>query len=123
LSRKLAIFTNGTLVDPERLQRLLAEVAEAGLCIADGTFDPEVASIGAPLFGEGGHVVGAAAIAAPRGRAKAERLESLAPKLIEFAKSACQTLGGRYPGCFRPPTGVPKLDQAFGHPPNRGDDP
>ncbi|MEM9318955.1 MAG: IclR family transcriptional regulator [Pseudomonadota bacterium] len=112
LSRPLAIFTNRTQTDPDHLRRLLAEISQAGICIVDGSFDPEVASIGAPLFGDGDQVVGAVAIAAPRGRARTDRLASLAQKLTTYAQAACQTLGGQYPSFPARSGRVPQISAA-----------
>ena len=125
LSRPLSIFTKRTQTDADQLRRLLDQIARTGLCITRGSFDPEVASIGAPLFGEGGHVAGAVAIAAPSGRAKIDRLESFAPKLRDFA-SACLAKpcrAGRYRDFFLgghaaaiPPDPLQALSR---HPPKR----
>ena len=109
LSRPLAIFTKRTQTDPDHLRRFLAEIRQTGTCIVDGSFDPEVASIGAPLFGDAGEVVGAVAIAAPRGRARTERLEALAQKLMSLAQAACQTLGGQFPDLPDPSGPIPHM--------------
>jgi len=118
LSRPLAIFTNKTQTDPDHLRHLLTDIAQAGICIADGSFDPKVASIGAPVFDETGRVAGAVAIAAPRGRAKTTRLESLAQKLVGLAQNASQTLGGQYPNF---PDSTDRIPQISAAPSNVGE--
>ncbi len=97
LSRPLSIHTSKTRTEPDYLQAILASVRDRGICVTDGLFDEEVASIGAPLFGEEGHVIGAVAIAAPRVRATPDRLRNFTDRLRSTAIAASGSLGGTYP--------------------------
>tara|TARA_R110002110_G_scaffold340822_2_gene551085 strand:- start:1119 stop:1919 length:801 start_codon:yes stop_codon:yes gene_type:complete len=97
LARPLAALASKTITDPDLLNTMLAEVRRTGMSQIDSSFDEEVASLGAPLFGPGGQVIGALSVAVPLGRATPQALNRIAPKLLQAARAATLSLGGQYP--------------------------
>ena len=97
LGQTLAALTSMTITDPGILRQLMAEVRRTGSSQIDSAFDKEVASQGAPLFGQGGQVIGAMSVAVPRARATPQTLAGITPKLQAAARAATRSLGGRYP--------------------------
>jgi DNA-binding IclR family transcriptional regulator len=97
LAQTLVAMTPKTITDPDTLRHLIAEVQRTGFSQLDSAFDKEVASQGAPLFGQGGQVIGAMAVAVPRVRATPQTLAGITPKLQAAARAATLSLGGRYP--------------------------
>lgn len=106
LSRPLPMHTGQTVTDPARLRTMIEEVRRIGLAQITGGFDAEVASQGAPLFGEGGIVIGALSVAVPAVRAKPGRMNEIATKLREAAGAASLSLGGTAPPPFHAETGA-----------------
>ncbi|CUH64506.1 Kip operon repressor protein [Thalassovita gelatinovora] len=97
LSQPLEALTSKTITDPTILQSMMSEVRGTGYSQLDSTFDQEVASQAAPLFGENGQVIGAIAVAVPLVRASSDRMRGITPKLTEAARAATRSLGGQYP--------------------------
>jgi IclR family acetate operon transcriptional repressor len=95
LGQPLAALTAKTVTDPAQLRDMIREIREKGFSQLDSTFDEEVASLGAPLFGPSGQVLGAISVAVPVGRFTPARLREIAPKLQEAARAASLSLGGR----------------------------
>ncbi len=95
LSRPLPPFTNRTITDPETLRQLVAQTRADGLSRLEGSFDSEVTSQGAPLFGEGDRVVGALSVAVPALRATPDRMDDIARRLRVAAQEASRSLGAR----------------------------
>lgn len=93
LARPLPEHTARTDTDPAELRQRLAQIRLDGHCTTDGTYDAEVASIAAPLFGPAGHILGAIAIAAPRARTTPKRLRLFARPLAAAAQEASGLLG------------------------------
>ena len=102
LSRPLKKHTALTQSDPAALDRIIGDVRSYGLCKAEGTFDDDVTSVGAPLFGEGRRVVGALAVAVPTIRASREKMIEISGHLLRYAEEATTALGGTFPKGFRP---------------------
>ncbi|MHA6265160.1 IclR family transcriptional regulator [Arenibacterium sp. CAU 1754] len=97
LAGPLSTYTNQTIIDPKRLSRMIEETRQTGLSQLVGTFDEEVASQAAPVFGRNGAVIGAIAVAVPVVRAQQHRLSEIAEKLRRAARAASRSLGGTYP--------------------------
>lgn len=118
LARPMSMHTGKTIVDPDRLRTLIEETRATGISQLDGTFDAEVASQGAPLFGAGGHLVGAISVAVPGQRADALRQREIAGHLLSAARAASLSLGAReadLPQVFRPaPTDTPQRTEVTG---------
>ncbi|NNE53524.1 MAG: IclR family transcriptional regulator [Sulfitobacter sp.] len=97
LSRPLSCFTDRTIVDSGRLMRMIEEVRQTGFSQLIGTFDDEVASQAAPVFGAEDSVIGAIAVAVPAVRAPQDRLQQITSDLCRAARAASRSLGGTYP--------------------------
>lgn len=104
LSRPLPPFTARTVTDPETLRAMIERTRTTGLSRLEGSFDREVTSQGAPLFGEGGRVVGALSVAVPALRATPERMDDIARHLHIVARDASLSLGARQADLARLPT-------------------
>ncbi|WP_428687377.1 IclR family transcriptional regulator [Roseibium sp.] len=97
LAANLDAFTPNTIVDPEKLTPLIASARRTGLSHLDRTYDEEVTSQGAPVFGAAGEVIGALSVAVPSVRAQPDRLSEISVALATAARSATRSLGGTYP--------------------------
>ncbi|MEC3860814.1 IclR family transcriptional regulator [Mesobacterium sp. TK19101] len=93
LSRPLSMHTGHTITDAATLRRMIDDVRQTGISQLSGAFDEEVVSQGAPLFAEGGRVIGAMSIAVPRVRARPDRDAILGRHLAEAARKASLSLG------------------------------
>lgn len=102
LTRPLSIHTDQTISDPDHIRHLIEETRKYGICTVTGAFDEGVSSVGAPLFGEGGRVAGALAVAIPTVRATPEKLRDIAQRLLTEAQHASTALGGVFPTSFSP---------------------
>lgn len=100
LSRPLSRFTDRTISDPAALKAEIDMVRRYGVASVAGAFDEGVSSVGAPVFGEGGRVLGSLAVAVPSVRAKPEKLRDIALKLLKEAERASTALGGTVPRNF-----------------------
>ena len=103
LSRPLPPFTARTVTDPETLRTMIEQTRATGLSRLEGSFDREVTSQGAPLFGDGGRVVGALSVAVPALRATPERMDDIARHLHVVARDASLSLGARQADLARLP--------------------
>lgn len=92
---ELARLTEKTIVDPTVLAHDLAEIKARGYAISREETYPGVYGIGAPVFGPGGVIVGAIAIAAPLFRMEATTMLDQAGQVVAVAGTLSQRLGGR----------------------------
>lgn len=81
LARKRQRFTEGTLVDIDRLKAALDRIVQDGFCISQGESNSDLVSVSAPIFKLGGLIVGSIDVTAPASRLKDDRIE-LAIRLI-----------------------------------------
>lgn len=97
LSKPLTSYTHRTVTDATSLQEILDQIRRTGIARSEGSFDPEVASQGAPLFDQAGDVIGAVSIAVPIVRLDAARRAALEAILRHGMKAMTVTLGGQIP--------------------------
>ena len=97
LKRPLTKYADGTITTAEELRSVLDEVRRTGTASQDRTFDSEVCSQGAPLFGVGGKVVGAVSIALPAVRDTDEKRAEIREALRDGMVRITQQLGGDLP--------------------------
>lgn len=97
LSEPLAPVTERTIVEPSHLLQVIEEVRRLGFSQLMGTFDEEVASQAAPVFGPENRVIGALAVAVPTVRASRDRLQEITFDLCRAARAASRSLGGTSP--------------------------
>lgn len=100
MARPLSKYTDQTISDPAVLREKIAMVRQYGVCTVTGTFDEGVSSVGVPLFGDGGRVVGSLAVAVPSARVKRDKLRDIAVMLLKEANRASTALGGAFPKTF-----------------------
>jgi DNA-binding IclR family transcriptional regulator len=97
LQGALARHTDRTITAPDALAKMIETARQTGLARLEGAFDEAVCSQGAPLFGQGGSVIGALSVAVPESRATPEAMSSIATHLARAARDASQSLGGQFP--------------------------
>ncbi len=102
MARPLSKFTDQTISDPAMLKDKMDMARQYGVCTVTGTFDEGVSSVGAPVFGDGGRVVGSLAVAVPTARVRPNKLRDIALMLLKEADRASTALGGRFPSGFEP---------------------
>src|SRR5256885_2365008 len=83
LVRALERFTARTIVKREELERDLEQVRARGYATAVDELELGLAAFAAPVHGPAGAVVGALSISGPTTRLTPERIEGLAPLLLE----------------------------------------
>jgi len=94
-SRALEKRTPKTIVDPDQLRAVFAQVRENGYAIEDEESEPGIRCIAAPVRGADGQVVGAVGIAGPSQRMSVETLLSFADPLREAVENISVRLGYR----------------------------
>ncbi len=92
--------TDRTVSDLAEIDALIEGVRTYGVCKLTGTFDGDVSSVGAPLFGERKHIIGALAVAVPTIRMSEDRIRDIAGNLLRYAENASIALGGGFPKHF-----------------------
>lgn len=95
LTGPLSMHTSQTITDATQILALLDEVRQTGIGRLNRAFDEEVFSQGAPLFGEGGRVLGAISVAVPTARANPDRQDDTAKCLAVAARAASLSFGAR----------------------------
>ena len=93
LPQQLDRFTPATVTDRAELGRQLETVRARGYATAVDELELGLAAIAAPVRGAGGSVVAALSISGPTTRLTDERIERLAPLLIEQAGRTSRLLG------------------------------
>ncbi|MCB1338948.1 MAG: IclR family transcriptional regulator [Maritimibacter sp.] len=94
LAGPLAAHASATVTDGADLAALVARVRQAGIARAEKSFDDEVTSQAAPVFGADGVAIGAVSIAVPLGRASDEKCAHYAAALRAGAARITEALGG-----------------------------
>ncbi len=102
---RLVAHTRKTITDPARMAQELERIREQGFCIDDEEDRDEVRCIGAPVFDHHGQVFGALSVSAPTFQFTLQDAISLAPMLIDAARSTSAALGA-----------PPEVSAAVGHP-------
>jgi DNA-binding IclR family transcriptional regulator len=85
--------TPKSVVDPERLRAIFAEVRERGFAFEDEENEPGIRCIAAPVRDSTGAVIGAVGIAGPLQRLSMEALESFSQPLLAAVTTISSRLG------------------------------
>lgn len=101
IARPLRKHTARTVANPDQLLELIEGVRSYGLCTQSDAFEDGVSSVGAPVFGGGGRIVGALAVALPTTRATPQKTRAIADALRRSALQATVALGGSLPKPFK----------------------
>jgi DNA-binding IclR family transcriptional regulator len=97
LSRPLEAITDRTVVDPQRLRELLADVHERGYSCTTGERTPGCTGLAAPVRAPGGRVLGAIVLNMPATRFDPSRELALAEAVIRCADAILRELEGPEP--------------------------
>ena len=89
----LESFTPRTLTDPAALEKELAQIRVTGYAVDDREYHPGVRCVAAPIFGIGG-VIASLGLSAPADRLDNERLQVVAPLVVDTAARVSRELGG-----------------------------
>jgi DNA-binding IclR family transcriptional regulator len=89
-------LTAHTIVDRERLERHLADVAERGYAVDDEENEAGIRCVAAPVRNDAGEVVAGISISGPAVRMSLERIEkTLRPDLLRTARETSKRIGYR----------------------------
>lgn len=102
LAGKLPRFTPNTPTEPEALRQALKDARRHGVTTLTAAFDDGVSSVGSPLFGPNGRVVGSLSVAVPSVRCSIKSQRQIADNVLMFAKQASTALGGNFPQDLTP---------------------
>jgi DNA-binding IclR family transcriptional regulator len=92
LGRPLQRFTDYTVTDPDRLERILVQIRRDGVAISDRQVTDDAMSVAAPITDATGEVIAAVSVVAKAGNAVAARL---APVVRAAALGTSRTLSAR----------------------------
>jgi DNA-binding IclR family transcriptional regulator len=92
LGGPLQRFTDYTVVDPARLERILAQIRRDGVAISDRQVTDDAMSVAAPVTDATGEVIAALSVVAKAGNTVAARL---APVVRAAALGTSRTLSAR----------------------------
>jgi DNA-binding IclR family transcriptional regulator len=93
INHGLKPFTTSTIVDPVRLRAELALVRERGFAIDDCEHQIWVRCVSAPIRNSSGHVFASLSVTGAAERMTHERLDQMAPLVIQTADSVSRQLG------------------------------
>jgi DNA-binding IclR family transcriptional regulator len=97
LEAPLRRFTDYTITDPSRLERILAQVRRDGVAISDRQVTDDAMSVAAPITDDAGEVIAALSVVAAASGAVAERL---APAVRAAALGTSRALSARRRGDY-----------------------
>jgi IclR family transcriptional regulator, acetate operon repressor len=83
----------GTITDPARLERDLAEIRARGYAVAADELEEGLAAVAGPVFGATGTVVAALSVSGPSVRLTAERMDAVVPILQQESRGLSARLG------------------------------
>ncbi len=91
----LAPFTENTITSEERLWQEIAHIRACGFAIDDREHEDHLRCIGAPVRNAHGEVFASVSLSGPAERNTMERIESMAPALLEATGEISHRLGFR----------------------------
>jgi DNA-binding IclR family transcriptional regulator len=94
LARKLPRTAAGTITDPGRLRRALADIRSMGYCLSRDEMTDGASSVAAPIVGPSGEVVASVSVVVP---SSTENLQLLVPAVRVTAAAVTRALGPRSP--------------------------
>lgn len=93
LSGELERFTDWTIVEPDRLRRVLLEIRQSGFHVCENDLDEGAYSVAAPVRNHEDEVIAALSIAGPVSRLDDSKLESLIEAVREAAEDVSRLIG------------------------------
>ncbi|PLS21008.1 IclR family transcriptional regulator [Neptunicoccus cionae] len=100
LDQELEMHTEGTIINPDEISKMLELIRKTGAAYSDGTYCDDVLGIAAPYFGPNGKVCGAVAISLPTSRATTERKAFIEEQVKAAAQRLTALRGGSSPDQF-----------------------
>ncbi len=100
LSQPLPAYAPTTPLTASDLEQRLGDIRTRGYALADGTFDPEVFGIAAPIFGHEQTAIGAIAVASPFSRMTPVSRLKIARATVEAALRASAVEAGHVPRSY-----------------------
>jgi DNA-binding IclR family transcriptional regulator len=91
LSEKLQRFTPKTIIDPNRLRTLFAEIRRRGIAIVHGENQRQLSAVSAPIIDPVGRCIGALALSGVTQRFEGEALA----KIVELVKTEAENVSRR----------------------------
>lgn len=101
LAQPLESWTDRTLVDPEAVRAQVERARQSGISQADQTFESDVRSFAAPLFGITDVSIGAIAVAIPVSRHNPDLEQKIIRALRDSSVAVTEELGGVFPPAIR----------------------
>lgn len=89
----LTKITDNTIVDIEKLYKLIESDRRRGFTVSYGELEPETVAIGAPIFNYTGNVIASISIAGPCNRFTEKAIPHLADKLLKTTQEISKALG------------------------------
>jgi len=93
--RGLAPFTPNTITNEDRLWKEIAHIREVGYAIDNQEHEDHLRCVGAPIFNAHGEAFASVSLSGPAERNTLERIESMAPALLEATGEISHRLGYR----------------------------
>ena len=100
LSQPMTAHTQLTLTNQEEIRAKLDEIRNQGFSSTEGSFELEVHSHAAPVFGADGKALGALAVAAPSSRMDAPQQAKIREALCRAGADLTHRIGGRPPASY-----------------------
>lgn len=101
LSVDFAQYQRGTLTDREAIEATLSRFRRMGYGVAERSFDDEVSSVAAPIFGANGEVWGCMSLACVASRMTPELIAEYSELVMSAAQTVTQSLGASVPESYR----------------------
>lgn len=86
-------FTPKTIVNLDRFIIEATKIKERKYAVNRGEWRADVLGLAAPIVADSGQVVGALGLSAPASRVDIDEMETLAPRLVEFAEKVSTLMG------------------------------
>lgn len=100
LSEDFAQYQRETLTDRSAIEANLSRFRELGYSLAERSFDEEVSSIAAPIFGGQGEVLGCISLACVASRMTPELITDYSQRLVVTAGKVTLALGASVPAFY-----------------------
>lgn len=97
LQGELRPLTTGTITDPDTLVAAVRRAAADQYAMTHDERETGSSGVSAPVYGTRGELLGALNIFGPSSRLTEQRLNELAPTVIEGAERLTRIMGGRHP--------------------------
>ena len=95
VERGLAAFTANTITTESRLWQEIEHIRSCGYAIDNSEHEDHLRCVGAPIFNSRGEVFASVSVSGPAERNTMERIESMAPALLEATGEISHRLGYR----------------------------